>query len=68
MIHNKTAIIDPKNAKLIKMKIVTIGPYCVIGPNVQIADNKLIQSHVNIWKYFNWKKIIKFFPFVFYRK
>ena len=44
MIH-KTAIID------IKAKIsskVEIGPYTVIGPNVEIDDDVKIQSHVNI--------------------
>ena len=44
MIH-KTAIID-SNAKI--SKNVTIGPYSVIGPNVEIGDGTVIQSHVNI--------------------
>jgi len=44
MIH-KTAIIDPK-AKI--STNVKIGPYCVIGPNVEIRDNNIIHSHVNI--------------------
>ena len=44
MIH-KTAIIDP-NAKI--ASTVSIGPYTVIGPNVEIKDNVIIQSHVSI--------------------
>ena len=44
MIHS-TAIIDPK-AKI--ESNVKIGPYCVIGPNVQIGNNSIIQSHVSI--------------------
>ena len=44
MIH-ETAIIDPK-AKI--SSDVTIGPYCVIGPNVEIGKKSIIQSHVSI--------------------
>ena len=44
MIH-ETAIIDPK-AKI--SSEVTIGPYCVIGPNVEIGKKSIIQSHVSI--------------------
>ena len=44
MIH-KTAIID-KKAKIASN--VEIGPYCVIGPDVEIGENTIIQSHVNI--------------------
>ena len=44
MIH-KTAIID-KNAKI--SSNVKIGPYSVIGRNVEIAENSIIHSHVNI--------------------
>ena len=44
MIH-KTAIIDSK-AKLYKN--VQVGPYCIIGPNVEIGENTIIKSHVNI--------------------
>ena len=44
MIH-KTAIIDPK-AKI--SSTVEIGPYSVIGPDVEIDDNVIIQSHVTI--------------------
>ena len=39
MIH-KTALIDSK-AKL--NKNVQVGPYCVIGPNVEIGENTIIQ-------------------------
>ena len=42
MIH-KTAIIN-SNAKI--SKNVTIGPYSVIGPNVEIREGTVIQSHV----------------------
>ena len=44
MIH-KTAIID-SNAKIAEN--VQIGPYTVIGPNVEIGQGTIIQSHVNI--------------------
>ena len=44
MIH-KTAIIDSK-AKI--SSDVNIGPYSVIGPDVEIDENVIIQSHVNI--------------------
>ena len=44
MIH-KTAIIDSK-AKI--SKNVKIGPYCVIGPNVEIGEDTILHSHVNI--------------------
>ena len=44
MIH-KTAIIDPK-AKI--SSNVKIGPYSIIGPHVEIDDNVIIQSQVNI--------------------
>ncbi len=44
MIH-KTAIIDPKAKISIS---ANIGPYTIIGPNVEIGDDALIQSHVNI--------------------
>ena len=39
MIH-KTAIID-SNAKI--SKTVIIGPYSVIGPNVEIGDGTVVQ-------------------------
>ena len=44
MIH-KTSIIDSK-AKIATN--VEIGPYCVIGPKVEIKSNTIIHSHVNI--------------------
>ena len=44
MIH-KTAIIDPE-AKIAEN--VKIGPYTVIGPDVEIGQGTVIQSHVNI--------------------
>ena len=44
MIH-KTAIVDSK-AKI--SENVKIGPYTVIGPNVEIGQGTVIQSHVNI--------------------
>ena len=44
MIH-QTAIID-SNAKI--GNNVEIGPYCVIGSEVQISDNNKLYSHVNI--------------------
>ena len=44
MIH-KTAIIDTKA----KINInVSIGAYTVIGPNVEVGENSIIQSHVSI--------------------
>ena len=44
MIHN-TATIDPK-AKI--SSNVKIGPYCVVGPNVEIDDEVILQSHVHV--------------------
>ena len=44
MIH-RTSIIDPK-AKI--SDNVKIGPYSVIGPNVEIGEGTILQSHVNI--------------------
>ena len=44
MIH-KTAIIDSE-AKI--SDNVEIGPYCIIGPEVEIGTNSVIHSHVNI--------------------
>ena len=60
MIH-KTAIIDSK-AKL--SKNVQIGPYCVIGPNVEIEENTIIQSHVNICGNVKIGKGNRIYPFV----
>ena len=44
MIHN-TAIID-KRAKI--SSNVYIGPYSIIGPDVEIEENTIIHSHVNL--------------------
>ena len=44
MIH-KTAIVDAK-AKILDN--VEIGPYCFIGPEVEIGANSVLHSHVNI--------------------
>ena len=44
MIH-KTAIVDSE-AKI--SDNVEIGPYCFIGPEVEIGTNSVIHSHVNI--------------------
>ncbi len=44
MIH-RTAIIDNK-AKI--SKNVQIGPYSIIGPQVEIEENTIIHSHVNL--------------------
>ena len=44
MIH-KTAIVD-SGARI--SSNVTIGPYSVIGPKVEIGQNTIIHSHVNI--------------------
>ena len=60
MIH-KTAIIDSK-AKL--GKNVQVGPYCVIGQNVEIEENTIIQSHVNISGNVKIGKGNKIYPFV----
>ena len=42
---HKTAIIDKKTNL---GKNVKVGPYSIIGPNVQIKNNVIIHSHVNI--------------------
>ena len=60
MIH-QTAIIDKKAKSSMN---VEIGPYCVVGPNVEIGENNIIQSHVSIFgntKIGNGNKI---YPFV----
>ena len=44
MIH-KTSIID-KKAKI--SSNVEIGPYCIIGPNVEIDNGTKLYSHVNL--------------------
>ena len=59
MIH-KTAIIDSK-AKIFEN--VSIGPYCVIGPNVEIGEGSEIQSHVCIVGNTKIGKNNKIYPF-----
>ena len=59
MIH-KTAIVDTK-AKI--SQSASIGPYSVIGPNVQIDDGSTIESHVNITGYTKIGKNNKIYPF-----
>ena len=58
---DKTAIIDSK-AKL--SKNIHIGPYCVIGPNVEIGEGTVIHSHVNISGKTKIGKNNKIYPFV----
>ena len=59
MIH-KTAIVDSK-AKI--NSNVDVGPYTVIGPNVEIGENSVIQSHVNITGNTKIGKNNKIYPF-----
>ena len=59
MIH-KTAIVDNK-AKI--SESVIIGPYSVIGPNVQIDEQTIIESHVNLSGYTKIGKNNKVYPF-----
>jgi len=59
VIH-KTAIIDP-NANI--ASTVDVGPYTVIGPNVEIGDNSVVQSHVNITGQTTIGKNNKIYPF-----
>ena len=40
MIH-RTAIVDPKAKLALSVKI---GPYCVIGPNVEIDENEIMNA------------------------
>jgi len=58
---DKTAIVDSKS-KLDKN--VRVGPYCVIGPNVEIGESTVIQSHVNISGNVKIGKGNKIYPFV----
>tara|TARA_B100001540_G_scaffold103345_1_gene93257 strand:+ start:3884 stop:4669 length:786 start_codon:yes stop_codon:yes gene_type:complete len=44
VIH-KTAIIN-KNSKI--SEDVEIGPYCIVGPEVEIGKNTVLHSHVNL--------------------
>ena len=60
MIH-KTAIIDPK-AKIDQS--VKIGAYSIIGPNVEINKDTIIQSHVSIMGNTKIGRNNRFYPFV----
>ena len=60
MIH-KTAIVE-NTVKI--SKNVEIGPYSVIGPNVEIGENTIIQSHVNISGNVKIGKGNQIYPFV----
>ena len=59
MIH-KTAIVDPK-AKI--SSSVNIGPYSIIGPNVEIGKDTDIDSHVSIAGHTKIGKNNKIYPF-----
>ncbi len=59
MIH-KTVIVGSK-AKI--SQSASIGPYCIIGPNVQIDDGSIIESHVNITGCTKIGKNNKIYPF-----
>ena len=59
MIH-KTAIVDPK-AKL--HSSVKVGPYSVIGPNVEIDEDTVVQSHISIIGKTKIGKNNKIYPF-----
>ena len=59
MIH-ETAIIDTK-AKIASN--VSIGPYSVIGPDVEIGEGTIIHSHVNISGYTKIGNRNKIYPF-----
>ena len=57
MIHS-TAIID-KKSKI--SENVEIGPYCVIGPDVEIDSDSKLHSHVSIKGNTKIGKKMKFF-------
>ena len=59
MIH-KTAIVDPK-AKISSR--VNVGPYSIIGPNVEIGEDTDINSHVSIAGHTKIGKNNKIYPF-----
>jgi UDP-N-acetylglucosamine acyltransferase len=59
MIH-KTAIVDPK-AKI--SSSVNVGPYSIIGPNVEIGEDTDINSHVSIAGHTKIGKNNKIYPF-----
>ena len=58
---DKTAIVE-KNAKL--HSSVKVGPYSIIGPNVEVGENTIIQSHVSITGNTKIGKENKIYPFV----
>ena len=60
MIH-PTAIVD-KNSKV--SKNVEIGPYCIIGSDVEIGPNSKLHSHVSIKGKTKIGKNNEIFPFV----
>ena len=60
MIHH-TSIIDP-NAKI--SNDVEIGPYCVIGPSVELGSKTKLHSHVSIKGHTKIGKNNEIFPFV----
>ncbi len=55
----QTAVVDPR-AKL--GKGVRIGHFCVIGPDVTIGDNTLLESHVVVCGHTNIGEANHFFP------
>ncbi len=60
MIH-PTAIVD-KKSKIYEN--VSIGPYCIIGPEVEINENTKLHSHINIVGKTKIGKNNEIFPFV----
>ncbi len=60
MIH-PTAIVD-SNSKI--SKNVTIGPYCIIGPDVELGFNTKLHSHISIKGNTKIGKNNEIFPFV----
>ncbi len=60
MIH-QTAIVEQKS-KI--SKNVEIGPYCIIGPDVEIAEGSKLHSHISIKGNTKIGKNNEFFPFV----
>ena len=60
MIH-QTAIVEQKS-KI--SKNVEIGPYCIIGPDVEIAEGSKLHSHICIKGNTKIGKNNEFFPFV----
>lgn len=58
--HHASAVVDPK-AKL--GSDVEIGPFCVIGPNVQLGDGCKLHSHVVIEGHTTLGNNCEVFPF-----